>query len=61
MGGIICRLRVSPINNENITYDSDSDNEITNSLLPSEIMEKEYLKKVKRNQSVSEIYLQPST
>lgn len=60
MGGIICRMRVSPINNENITYDSDSDNEITNSLLPSEIMEKEYLKKVKRKQSVSEIYLRPS-
>ena len=60
MGGIICKMRIKPVNNEGITYDSDSDNEITNNLLPSEIMEREYLKKTKRKQSVGEIFLRPS-
>ena len=60
MGGIICRMRIKPVNDEGIIYESDSDNEITNNLLPSEIMEREYLKKTKRKQSVGEIFLRPS-
>ena len=44
-------MRIKPVNNEGITYDSDSYNEITNGLLPSEIMEKEYLKKQKENKA----------
>lgn len=57
---MICKMRIKPVNNEGITYDSDSDNEITNNLLPSEIMEREYLKKTERKQSVGEIFLRPS-
>tara|TARA_B100001287_G_C22567736_1_gene474722 strand:- start:361 stop:621 length:261 start_codon:yes stop_codon:yes gene_type:complete len=60
MGGIICKMRVNPVNNEGYMCDSDSDNEITNNLLPSEIMEREYLKKTTRKQSTSEIFLRPS-
>lgn len=60
MGGIICKMRIKPVNDEGIIYESDSDNEITNNLLPSEIMEREYLKKTKRKQSVGEIFLRPS-
>ena len=63
MGGIICKMRIKPVNNKGITYnsdsDSDSDNELTNNL-PSKIMEREYLKKIKRKQSVGEIFLRPS-
>ena len=40
MGGIICKMRIKPVNNEGIISDSDSDNEITNHLLPSEIIER---------------------
>jgi len=64
MGGMICKMRIKPVNNKGNTYDSDSDsdsdNEITNNLLPSKIMEREYLKKIKRKQSVGEIFLRPS-
>ena len=60
MGGMICKMRIKPVNNEGNTYDSDSDNELTNNLLPSKIMEREYLKKIKRKQSVGEIFLRPS-
>ena len=60
MGGMICKMRINPVNNEGNIYDSDSDNEITNHLLPSEIMEREYLKKTERKQSIGEIFLRPS-
>lgn len=57
---MICKMRIKPVNNEGITYDSDSDNETTNNLLPSEIMEREYLKKTERKQSIGELFLRPS-
>jgi len=60
MGGIICRMRIKPVNDEGIISDSDSDNEITNHLLPSEIMEREYLKKTEKKQSIEELFLRPS-
>jgi len=60
MGGIVCRMRIKPVNDEGIIYDSDSDNEITNNLLPSEIMEREYLKKTEKKEYTGDILLRPS-
>ena len=45
MGGITSKINIKTVNNEGIVYDTDSDGEITNNLLPSEMIEKEYLRK----------------
>lgn len=56
MGGIVCRLRIKPVNND--FYNNDD--EIKNNLLPSEIIENEYIKNLENNESNSHLLLRPS-
>tara|TARA_Y100000992_G_scaffold299963_1_gene267660 strand:- start:697 stop:963 length:267 start_codon:yes stop_codon:yes gene_type:complete len=59
MGGIVCRLRIKPDNNDVDEFHSNDD-EITNNLLPSEIIENEYIKNLENNESNSHLLLRPS-
>lgn len=45
MGGITSKIHIKTVNKEGIIYNTDSDGDITNNLLPSEMIEKEYLKR----------------